>query len=45
MARLAHAGALPLADGQTLRQAAVAEGFDPDADRLLVGIPAEAFAE
>jgi hypothetical protein len=34
-----------VAQGQTLRQAAVSAGFDPDADRLLVGIPAAAFAE
>ncbi|WP_288960478.1 hypothetical protein [Sulfitobacter pontiacus] len=27
-----------VADGQTLRQAAVAAGADPDADRLIVGI-------
>ncbi|MDT8856543.1 hypothetical protein RNZ50_16250 [Paracoccaceae bacterium Fryx2] len=32
-----------VAQGQTLRQAALAGGFDPDADRLLVGIPATAF--
>tara|TARA_R110000751_G_scaffold90577_3_gene177638 strand:- start:1848 stop:2126 length:279 start_codon:yes stop_codon:yes gene_type:complete len=30
-------------DGQTLRQAAVAAGVDPDADRLIVGIPAACF--
>ncbi|MGO4908871.1 hypothetical protein ACEN2J_11140 [Pseudorhodobacter sp. W20_MBD10_FR17] len=34
-----------VAEGQTLRQAAVARGIDPDADRLLVGIPAEAFVQ
>jgi len=28
-----------VAQGQTLRQAAVAAGVDPDADRLVVGIP------
>ena len=32
-----------IADGQTLRQAAVAAGVDPDADRLIVGIPAACF--
>ena len=32
-----------VADGQTLRQAAVARGIDADADRLIVGIPNEAF--
>jgi hypothetical protein len=32
-----------VADGQTLRQAAVARGVDPDADRLLVGIPENCF--
>ena len=30
-----------VADGQTLRQAAAARGVDPDADRLIVGIPAD----
>lgn len=32
-----------VADGQTLRQAAVSAGADPDADRLIVGIPAACF--
>jgi len=32
-----------VADGQTLRQAAVAGGIDPDADRLIVGIPDACF--
>jgi hypothetical protein len=32
-----------VAEGQTLRQAAVARGIDPDADRLIVGIPAACF--
>jgi hypothetical protein len=32
-----------VADGQTLRQAAAAAGVDPDADRLIVGIPAACF--
>ena len=32
-----------VAQGQTLRQAAVSAGVDPDADRLIVGIPAACF--
>lgn len=32
-----------VAVGQTLRQAAVSAGVDPDADALLVGIPAACF--
>jgi len=32
-----------VADGQTLRQAAVARGVDPDAEALLVGIPQACF--
>lgn len=32
-----------VADGQTLRQAAVAAAVDPDADRLIVGIPQACF--
>lgn len=32
-----------VAEGQTLRQAAVAAGLDPEADRLIVGIPAACF--
>lgn len=32
-----------VADGQTLRQAAVEGGIDPDADRLIVGIPEACF--
>lgn len=31
------------AEGQTLRQAAVSAGFDPDADRLIVGVPQACF--
>ncbi|WP_157046621.1 hypothetical protein [Roseovarius sp. 217] len=30
-------------EGQSLRQAAVAAGIDPDADRLIVGIPENCF--
>jgi phosphomannomutase len=30
-------------EGKTLRQAAVAAGVDPDADRLIVGIPEACF--
>jgi hypothetical protein len=33
------------AQGQTLRQAAVSAGIDPDADRLTVGIPEICFVE
>ena len=32
-----------VSEGQTLRQAAVARGIDPEADRLIVGIPAACF--
>ncbi|MBB3996070.1 hypothetical protein GGR95_003736 [Sulfitobacter undariae] len=32
-----------VAESKTLRQAAVAAGLDPDADRLLVGIPTGCF--
>lgn len=32
-----------VAQGQTLRQAAVSAGADPDADRLIVGTPAGCF--
>lgn len=32
-----------VAQGQTLRQAAVAGGIDPNADRLIVGIPENCF--
>ncbi len=32
-----------VADGQTLRQAAVARGVDPEADRLVIGIPEACF--
>ncbi|OCX66151.1 hypothetical protein BFP70_08610 [Thioclava sp. SK-1] len=32
-----------IAQGQTMRQAAVSAGVDPDADRLIVGIPAACF--
>jgi hypothetical protein len=32
-----------VAQGQTLRHAAVSAGIDPDADRLLVGIPETCF--
>ena len=34
-----------VAQGQTMRQAAVAAGVDPDAAPLLVGIPAACFTE
>lgn len=32
-----------VAEGQTLRQAAIAAGVDPDTDRLIVSIPAACF--
>ena len=34
-----------VAAGQTMRQACTAAGIDPDGDSLIVGVPAEAFAQ